>query len=145
MEVEVEINKPPSLKALEAELLKMPQAEYKITHNFADGIYARERFAKADTLIIGHRHRKETLSILLKGEMSVYMDEGGPVKRLTAPHIWTTGAGAKRMTYSHTDTVLVTVHPTKETDLERIEKECVIPEEEYLIEQSALKKLDKEA
>ena len=139
------IKKQPSLKALETEFLKMPQVECEITHNFADGIYARERFAKADTLIIGHRHRKETLSILLKGEMSVYMDEGGPVKRIVAPCIWTTGAGAKRMTYSHTDTILVTVHPTKEADLEKIEQECVIPEEEYLIEQSALKALIKEA
>ena len=53
--------KTPPLKMLEDEFSKLEQVECKITHNFAEGVYARERFAKADTLIIGKRHRHETI------------------------------------------------------------------------------------
>ena len=126
------VKKAPPLKILEDELLKMQQVECKITHNFAEGVYARERFAKADTLIIGKRHRHETMSFLLQGKLSVYMDGGEPTKHLEAPCVWVTPAGSKRMTYSHTDTILVTIHPTKEINLEKIESEFIIPEKEYL-------------
>ena len=124
------------LSVLEKALLELDQAEYEMNHTFSEGLYARQRFAKAGTLIIGKRHRRETMSILLKGTLSVYMDKDGPVKHIEAPCIWVTKAGSKRMTYSHTDTLLVTIHPTKETDLEKIETEFVIPEEEYLLQET---------
>ena len=126
------------LADLEKAVSGFDQVECPMTHHFSPGIYVRERFAKADTLIIGKRHRHDTMSILLQGTLSVYLDEGGAVKLLKAPCIWTTKARAKRMTYSHTDTILATIHPTEETDLEKLEEDLVIPEKEYL-EQGGLK------
>jgi hypothetical protein len=123
------IQEPPSLVALEKVLSGLPQLDVQFNHHFSDHIYVRERFAKADTLIVGKRHRYATCSILLQGELSVY--DGEKVKRYTAPHIFNSIAGAKRMTYSHTDTILVTIHPTTSTDLDEIEKTFIIPEEEF--------------
>jgi hypothetical protein len=116
---------------LENAFKKMPQAGYVINNHFSEGVYVRERLAKADTLIIGKRHRHQTTSILLAGCLSVYNEETDSVKHIQAPAIWVTEKYAKRMTYSHTDTILATVHPTEETDLEKIEEEFTIPEEEY--------------
>jgi len=110
---------------------QMPQVGYVINNHFAEGIYARERLATADTLIIGKRHRHQTMSILLKGTLSVYNEETNSVKHIQAPYIWVTEPYAKRMTYSHTDTILMTIHPTNEIDVDEIEKEFTIPEEEY--------------
>ena len=126
----------PDLIGLEQELKKLPQVECEMSHYFAKGVYARERFAVAGTLIVGKRHREETLSILLSGTLSIYL-EGDRVEHKEAPCVWTTPAGAKRMTYSQTDTKLLTVHPTKETDLEKIEEEVIIPEGEYIEQLSA--------
>lgn len=126
----------PLLTSLESELLKMPQAEVRMTHTFADGVYSRERWAPAGTLIIGKRHRHETMSFLMKGTLSVYNELGEETATHEAPKIWVSDVGSKRMTYSHTDTILVTVHPTNETDLEKIEHQFIIPEQEYLEQQN---------
>lgn len=125
-------NKKPSLSKLTEILKTMPQAEVVINHSFGGGIYVRERFAPADTLIIGKRHRHETMSILVKGTLGIYNELGEETVRHKAPKTWVTPAGSKRMTYSFTDTILITVHPTRETDLEKIESEFIIPEDEYI-------------
>ena len=125
-------NKKPSLSKLTEVLKKMPQAKITMTHSFGGGVYVRERFAPADTLIIGKRHRYVTMSILVKGILGVYNELGEETVRHEAPKTWVTPAKSKRMTYSFTDTILITVHPTEETDLEKIEMEFIIPEEEYI-------------
>lgn len=124
--------KKPALSKLEKVFKEMPQAEIVMTHTFGGGVYARERYAKAGTLIVGKRHRHETMSILLKGILSVYNELGEETATYEAPKIWVSKAGSKRMTYSHTDTILVTIHPTEETDLEKIEDEFIISENEFI-------------
>ena len=125
-------NKKPSLTELTEVLKKMPQAEVIMTHSFGGGVYVRERFAPADTLIVGKRHRHETMSILVKGTLGVYNELGEVTVKHEAPKTWVTPAGSKRMTYSFTDTILITVHPTEETNLEKIETEFIISEKEYI-------------
>ena len=122
-----------SLVDLEKELLKLPQIEAPVTHNFADGVYIRELFIPKDSLIIGKRHRYETCNIVLKGDLSIYMGQDIPVKRIKAPCIFNSKPGTKKMAYTHEDTIFVNVHPTKETDLEKIENEFIISEEEFIV------------
>jgi len=134
-----------SLKDLEDELLKQEQVEIPTTHNFMGGVYVREIFIPKDTLIIGKRHRHETCNMLLSGKLSIYMGKDLPVKHLVGPCIFPSESGAKKMGYSHTDAIFVNVHPTKETDLDKIEAEFIIPEEEYLKTQeiTEIKKIEK--
>ena len=120
-----------SLVDLEKELLKLPQVEAPVKHSFAPGVYIRELFIPKDSLIIGKRHRYETCNILLKGELSIYMGPGIPVKRIKAPCIFNSRPGTKKMGYSHEDSIFVNIHPTNETDLEKIEDEFIISEEEF--------------
>jgi hypothetical protein len=121
------------LKELENELLKLDQVEIPTEHQFMGGIYLRSISVPAGTLIIGKRHRNETCNILLSGIMSIYIGEDQPTKRLTGPCIFRSDPGSKKMGYAHTDCVFMNLHPTNETDLDKIEAEFIIPEEEFLL------------
>lgn len=127
----------PSLYDLEKEMLKWPGAEgenpYPLEHIFSGGVYIRQMTAPADSLAIGKRHRYETCNMILKGEVSVYMGEGELPKRMKAPFLFTSKPMTKKMCYFHEETIFVNLHPTKETDLEKIESHFIIPEEEYLL------------
>jgi len=51
---------------LEDELAKQPQVEMPVTHYFSKGVYARELFIPADTVLTGKIHKYENLNILSK-------------------------------------------------------------------------------
>lgn len=123
--------KEPSLTDLEKEMLKHPQVDAPVIHNFADGVYVRELFIPGDSWIMGKRHRYETCNILLKGKLSLYMGAGVPVKTIEAPLIFNSKPGVKKFAYAHKDTIFLNVHPTTETDVDKIEQEFIISEKEF--------------
>lgn len=109
-----------AIKRSEANLGEDP---FPLRHFFADGAYAREISAPKGMLIVTKIHKKEHFTFVLKGVCSVMTKEG--VRRIVAPCMMVTPAGTKRAVYVHEDTVWVTVHVTKETDLEKIEAEVI--------------------
>jgi hypothetical protein len=111
------------IEALQAELLKLPQAQPKTTHYFADGMYCREVFRVAGTLIVGKVHKKEHFFVVLSGELTLWTESG--MKRVSAPFIWVSKPGTKRVTLAHTDAIAMTVHEVCSRDLEAIERELV--------------------
>lgn len=111
------------IEALQAQLLRLPQAEPKTTHYFAGGMYCREVFRVAGTLIVGKVHRKEHFFVVLSGELTLWTEAG--MKRVTAPFIWVSRPGTKRVTYAHTDAIAMTVHEVGSRDLDEIEAELV--------------------
>jgi len=115
------------LRALEDELRKHPPADIPVTHYFADGIYGREVFIPAGTVLTGKVHRFSTLNFLMKGEIEVTTPEG--MRRLRAPAIFASPAGCKKAGYAHTDVIWVNVHPTKLKDVASIESKFIEPEE----------------
>ena len=138
------IKKEPSLKDVEDWMLEFPQVEAPATHNFAEGVYVRELFIPADSWIMGKRHRYETCNILLKGKLSLYMGSGVPAKTIEAPLIFNSKPGTKKFAYAHEDTIFLNIHPTSETDVDKIEQEFIISEEEFeKLDYSEIKKLEK--
>lgn len=131
------LEKHPSLYELEKAMAKIPGAlgenPFPLEHIFSGGVYVRQMMAPAGHVAIGKRHRHETCNMILKGEVSVYMGEDEPAKRIKAPFLFTSAPMTKKMCYFHEDSIFVNVHPTNETDLEKIENEFIIPEEEYLL------------
>ena len=91
-----------------------------LTHRFAEGVYVREIFIPAGTLIVGKIHKHTHPNFLMKGLVTVITEEGG-METLQAPKTMISPAGCKRVVFAHEDTVWVTVHVTSETDLEKIE------------------------
>lgn len=94
-----------------------------LRHSFADGCYIREIITPADEFFISKIHKVAHPFFLLKGELSILSEEG--VKRIKAPYYGITPAGTKRIVYTHSEVVWVTVHVTKETDLAKIEEEII--------------------
>ena len=115
------------IRALEAEVVKLPQADCPITDHFADGIYGREMFAPAGTLLVGKMHRHRTLNVLLAGRLKV-TGEDGAVREITAPAVYVTPARCKKVAYVLEDVRWLNVLPTKLTDIAAIEAKFVIPE-----------------
>lgn len=118
------------IRQLEAEIAQLPPTECPTTHYFAEGIYGREMFIPAGTVLTGKIHRFSTLNILLQGDITVSTPEG--VKRIQAPAIFVSPPMGKKVGFAHTDTRWVNVHPTKLADVAAIEQKFIVPEEPAL-------------
>ena len=94
-----------------------------LKHSFADGCYIREIFNPKGQLLVTKIHKVTHPFFLMKGDMSILMEDG--IKRIKAPHYGITPAGTKRIIYCHEDCVFVTVHATKLTDIKAIEEEVI--------------------
>ena len=99
-----------------------PEA-FPLKHSFAEGLYGREIFVPKGYLIVTKIHRFSHITVILKGKCSVLQEDG--IKIVSAPQYFITPAGTKRMVYVHEDTEWLTVHATRETDLDRIEDELI--------------------
>jgi quercetin dioxygenase-like cupin family protein len=106
---------------LEAAMMAMPEhhVEIKTTHHFAPGVYMREIFIPKGTTLTGKIHRTEHMNILSQGDLSVWTEDG--VKRLKASTVIKSQPGIKRVGFAHEDSVWITVHPTEETDIDKLE------------------------
>ena len=105
---------------------KLGDNEYcPLKHSFGDGVYVRELLHPKGILTVTKIHKLSHPFFLLSGEMSMATEEG--VRRIKAPFYAITKAGTKRVIYAHEDCIVVTVHVTNETDLEKIEEEIISP------------------
>jgi hypothetical protein len=99
------------------------QEKNPVKHSFADGCYIREIFNPAGELLITKIHKKEHPFFLLEGKMSILTEDG--VEHLKAPYYGITKPGTKRIIYTHTDCVFVTVHATEKKDIKEIEEDVI--------------------
>lgn len=104
------------------------QVEVPIQHHFAPGVYMRQMDAAAGTLVVSKMHRTEHMNILLKGSLTVATENG--IELLKAPCVLKSMPGTKRIGYFHEDSSWITVHPTEETNLEKIEQQVIVPDGE---------------
>ncbi|AMM22987.1 hypothetical protein AX767_00280 [Variovorax sp. PAMC 28711] len=93
-------------------------------HHYAPGIYAREMRAPKGTLVTSKVHKFENLSILSKGRMALYLDDG-TVREVSAGFHIVAPPGARRVAVVLEDAVWTCFHNTTETDLARIEAQFI--------------------
>ena len=94
-----------------------------INNYHCKGNYAREIFIAADTCMIGKIHKHEHINVISKGKCIVVTEAGR--ETLEAPLTFISMPGIKRAVYAITDTVWTTIHPTEETDMDKIEDEVI--------------------
>lgn len=117
----------PSVDLLEGAMAREPmRLTLEPVHHFAPGLYARELTIPEGTLLTGKIHRTAHLCVISSGDITVWT-EGEPAKRLVAPCTFLSGPGARRVGYAHRETVWTTLHPTDETDLDRLEALLIEP------------------
>lgn len=121
---------------LENVIKDMPQLEFETKHHFAPGIYTRELFIPAGTVLTGKIHRHEIMNVLVSGTIRVTTDDG--IETLTGPMIFNSQAGTKKAGYTETDVIWLNIHPTELTDLEEIEREFIAPSFEALEQEQKL-------
>lgn len=120
-----------TLKKIESAMLQEEQVDIPVEHTFSGGVYIRQIFIPKGIILMGKRHRFETCNILVSGELSIYMGEGIPTNKVKGPYLFTSQPNTKKLAYCHKDAIFMNIHPTEETDLEKIEKEFIISEKEY--------------
>lgn len=130
-------------KIEEMSLDKLPQMELPLTHRITPGLYSREMFAPAGTLITSKIHAVEHQFFLLKGKILV-RDENG-TKVISAPFTGISPAGARRVGLVLEDVIWTTVHATSLAEdkqyteqefidlVERIEQEVTINRDNKLL------------
>jgi uncharacterized protein YaiL (DUF2058 family) len=94
-----------------------------VKHTFADDCYIREIFNPAGQIIVTKIHKKEHPFFLMKGKMSILTEDG--VVYLEAPHHGITKPGTKRIIYTHTDCIFITVHGTDKKTSQEVEEDVI--------------------
>ena len=117
---------------LQAEMVKMPQAKLETEHYFSGGMYCRKLIRPAGTLIVGKVHKKDHFFLCAKGQIIAWSEKG--MVTLNAGDVICSKAGTKRVTLAVTDAIGITFHRTNKTDLNKIEKELIEPDETALFD-----------
>jgi hypothetical protein len=112
------------LYLLQAAIGGLPEIECPLQHVFAPGVYARTIFIPKGGVLVGKIHKHRHINILSQGSVLVTTEFGGS-ERLIGPLTMVSEPGTKRAVYAETDVVWTTIHPTNETDLDKIEVEVI--------------------
>ncbi len=102
----------------------LPQQGCPLKHYFAPGVYIREIFMSAGSVVIGKIHKTEHFNIIQRGVVSL-VSEDGSREMLTGPVTFVSKAGVQKVLYIHEDTVWSTVHITEERNLEKLEEQLI--------------------
>jgi hypothetical protein len=123
------------IERAEAALLEGVQPVTFLKHHFAPGIYIREIWMPAGSMILGHRHKTDHLNVITQGKVLVraegelrLIDAKGP-----APVTFRSGTGVRKALYLLEDTTWLTVHvnPDDCTDIPTLEARYTEPSEVY--------------
>lgn len=115
--------------ALERAILAegLPLFDPPITNHFSEGVYGREMFMPAGTILTGKIHKFSNMNVLLEGEVLVSTENG--MEHVQAGFVLVAPAGAKRVFYALTDARWLTIHGTQKTDVDEIEAEFIAQDE----------------
>lgn len=113
------------IDALEAAIVReLPPVDCPVTNHFAPGLYAREMLIPAGTVLTGKVHKYANLSIMSKGALRLFMEDG-TTKEVRAPLTYIAPPGTRRAALALEDTVWTVIHATEETDVDAIEREVI--------------------
>lgn len=111
---------------LEAKMVSnFPIVSCPLTHRFTKGLYVREVFIPKDTLLTSKIHNSQHQYFVLKGKLSVWLDDGEEV-HIEAPFIGITEPNTRRVIYAWEDTIWATAHPNPDDlDENQIEERII--------------------
>ena len=98
-----------------------------LRHYFSDGTYTRECPIPGGQFIVGKKHKKGHVTMLMYGDATIITPDSQ--ERVKGPRVWVDDAGVQRAIYTHSDCLFVTVHSTTLTDINEIERELIEGEE----------------
>jgi len=118
-----------------------PLVDCPLVHRFTEGLYVREIFMPAGSLITSKIHKTQHQYFILKGAVSVWIDEGVE-QYLEAPYIGVTEPGTRRVLYVWEDCIWATSHPNPDNEnLEQIEERIIEKHDNPLLSEEIKNKL----
>lgn len=125
---------PEELERMEGQLLGQVDVVTFLKHHFAPGIYVREIWMPAGSIILGHEHKNDHLNIVVSGKCLVRAE--GQLRQITAgpaPVTFRSGAGVRKALYIIEDTTWMTVHenPDDSQDIPLLEDRYTRKSETY--------------
>ncbi|HLA60905.1 MAG TPA: hypothetical protein VK626_01545 [Nitrospiraceae bacterium] len=111
---------------LSRRMAAMEQADLPLKHHFSPGLYLREIFMPAGTVVVGKIHKTEHFNILVKGACWIIHDDFSR-EELRAPAVFVSKAGVQKVLCIIEDMIWMTTHVTEETDLVKLEQALVTP------------------
>lgn len=120
------------LDRLELSMSEMEPRQMPVIHRFTPGLYIREIYIPAGTLVTSMEHRTTHPFVISKGRIAVISANEGRVV-YEAPHTGITEPGTRRALFAETDTIWTTFHVTDKTDVEEIGNEILEPHVNPLI------------
>lgn len=114
---------------LEKNILELDGAEEgnnsfcPLTHRFTDGIYIREIYIPAGTIMTGRIHKHAHPNFLQIGKVKM-ITEAGKSQEIEGPSSMISSAGTKRVLFTLTPVIWTTIHhnPDNITDIDELEK-----------------------
>ncbi len=110
---------------IEKAIASLPPVEMPVRHIFTPGLYTREIFMPAGTVVTSKIHKTRHPYVISQGLVTVRSDSG--LDRLMAPWTGITEPGTKRVIYVEQDTIWTTFHVTEKTDVLEIERDIIEP------------------
>jgi hypothetical protein len=117
------------IAAVVEELQTQPQVPCPVTHRFAPGVYLREIFMPAGTIVIGAEHRTEHFNVVLTGRARLQV--AGQWEEIAAPCTFVSKPGVQKTLRILEDMRWQTIHPTTKTDPEELEAELIVVTDQY--------------
>jgi hypothetical protein len=129
MEQEIEIKEKTTnekIDELESAMVEnFPLVECPLIHRFTEGLYTREIFMPKGSLVTSKIHKTQHQFCVLKGAVSVWIDEGVE-QYIEAPYVGITEPGTRRVLYVWEDCIWITSHPNPNNEnVEEIEERII--------------------
>jgi hypothetical protein len=122
------------MEALDEALLSLDgePIEFEYNHYFTPGVYTREMFIPAGTVVTGQIHRESSINLITKGHVRVVTDEDE--YDIHAPHTFISGPGVKKALYCVTDVIWAASYPWdgETTDFKQLADQLCVPDYEAL-------------
>ena len=84
---------------------------------------------KRGLFVIGHEHRTKHFNMVTEGRARVMVE--GIVSEISAPNVFVSNGGVRKVLFILEDMRWITIHPTTETDLEILEDELIVKSDSY--------------
>ena len=121
------------MDCIEADLAKEPQVYLPLCHRFTPGLYIREIFMPAGTIVTSRTHKVTHPYVISQGKFKVITQDGkGEI--IEAPYTGVTEAGTRRIIQILEDTVWTAFYVTEKTDIDEIGEDFTFTENEKLPE-----------
>lgn len=114
----------PKILALEEKMREFPQLDLPVKHYHIEGVYVRELFIPAGTVLTGKIHNKENISILSQGELMISNGDSA-LRIIKAPYTVVDKPGVKRLGYAITDCTFINVLRSDKKTVPELEEELV--------------------